>query len=543
MANELFKIYSSLDPIAHSGDTLKITVSQKLLKGAANYLSAPGPQLQVAVQGPQINLTEDDISGVYPAPGSNDSPDNFLPHIALTRRTLPWERTGPKASTAGQPTVPWLALLILTEADMTLPAPIFNPILQGALSANIHINHPGPIEPRPPIQLPLEVKSVVVNTLSTSDAKSHTALTAIPGIVDSTTINAVSIPNATLANILPAIDDLALLCHAKEVNQDGVVTTTSIVVSGRLPNAGPFDPNSTPPKHLAVLVSLEQRGDVYTRLKDAGTNTLVVLHCWSFIPSWGADFEEVCQMIGYHGNSGVLRFGNLPSTLADPTKAPLSGGFDALLNPSGFFQTPLEHSESGNVIWRSPLRPFPPAARSQGFAIRAEPEELENQPADAPLDYSHATAFELGRLLAVADDGIRQDLREVHQFLQLPTGLVAMSNLPQILQKPYWGVDLGDNSLPPEALTNEVQADPWAFSANQANQSILGISNQLGKGDVSGIGAQQVAWQQSVVTQFGQAQAPVIGSVAQIDISQVNEATLALQFPELINAALISGRG
>jgi hypothetical protein len=46
------------------------------------------------VEGPQLQLTPADVAGVYPAAGSEESPDEFLPHIALERRTLPWERIG-----------------------------------------------------------------------------------------------------------------------------------------------------------------------------------------------------------------------------------------------------------------------------------------------------------------------------------------------------------------------------------------------------------------------------------------------------------------
>src|ERR1700722_3436959 len=114
MANELYRIYSSLDPVVKSGETAEINVAQSLTQGAAALLHATGPTVKVAVQGPQTSLTEDDISGVYPAAGSTDSPDDYLPHIALTRRTLPWERRGPADG------APWLALLVITQSDLNM---------------------------------------------------------------------------------------------------------------------------------------------------------------------------------------------------------------------------------------------------------------------------------------------------------------------------------------------------------------------------------------------------------------------------------------
>src|SRR5947209_1809201 len=110
MVSEFYRIYGSFTPAVRSGQTSDISVAQELKKGSTALLHASGPNVKVAVQGPQTALTEDDIVGVYPAPGSTDSPDDYLPHIALTRRTLPWERKGPKDG------APWLALLVIKQS-------------------------------------------------------------------------------------------------------------------------------------------------------------------------------------------------------------------------------------------------------------------------------------------------------------------------------------------------------------------------------------------------------------------------------------------
>src|SRR5579871_2422696 len=114
MADEQYRIYSSFTPVIKSGETAEINVTQTLSQGAVQLLHANGPTVKVAVQGPQTTITEDDIVGVYPAPNSTDSPDDYLPHIALGRRTLPWERRGPADG------APWLALLVITQADLLM---------------------------------------------------------------------------------------------------------------------------------------------------------------------------------------------------------------------------------------------------------------------------------------------------------------------------------------------------------------------------------------------------------------------------------------
>lgn len=567
MANELYRIYSSLTPVVKSGETAEINVSQILNDGATSYLHATGPTVKVAVQGPQTSLTEDDISGVYPAPGSTDSPDDYLPHIALTRRTLPWERRGPADG------APWLALLVITQGDLEmvfnpivvntgnlaaeLPPAAFNPALkippaapkpvsppaapEAVAPANAQAGgvHQGPIFIQQTISAgSITPRAIKVQDLAASDAATRTQLLTIPGITDSTSIQAINIPAATLKLILPAAADLNLLCHVKEVVEDNVSTFTSIVVSGRLPDAG--DTNTTAPAtHAALLVSLEHRDDIYTRLDKGGAINLIVLHSWTFIPSKGGDFREVCQMIGYHPNGGVLRFGNVPSAAADPTKA-LSGGFGNLVDNAGYLVTPLDHAEAGNVIWRGPLRPFPPPPRSNGFAVRADPEEFAGAPAGAQLDYSHATAFELGKLLALADVGIREDLRDIHEVFNIPTNFVAMSNLPPALQKPFWGIDQGETLQQSEAQINQSMQQPWTFANNQ---SLVGIQNSLGTGEVGGISAATAqAWQASVSSVIGAVQAPATsGTVSQIDINAVTDAGLAAQFPALVNAAIAGG--
>jgi hypothetical protein len=101
-------VYNDCIPLVPSGTTVEITCDQSL----EDLLEVATPnKVKIKVDGPQLKLTPADIAGVYPAPGSDDSPDEFLPHIALKRRTLPWERTGPAAG------APWLALLVVKESD------------------------------------------------------------------------------------------------------------------------------------------------------------------------------------------------------------------------------------------------------------------------------------------------------------------------------------------------------------------------------------------------------------------------------------------
>jgi hypothetical protein len=122
----------------------------------------------------------------------------------------------------------------------------------------------------------------------------------------------------------------------------------------------------------------------------------------------------VVRAIRFRPNGGVLRFGSLPEGVRQGG-ASLSGGFATIVQPNGAFLEPLDHAAQDGqvtpVAFRGPLRPFAPAARGPGFAVRAAPEEWEGD--DVTDDYTYAAAFELGRLLVLADAGLLEDLRDM----------------------------------------------------------------------------------------------------------------------------------
>lgn len=119
------QVFSRMMPVARAGVPVTITPMQTLdpkdsQAQDSSLLELTGPDtIHVQIDGPQASLTADLIAGVYPAPGSETSPDEFLPHIAFNRRTLPWERQGPQPDRE----VPWLALLVFSEADFATVTP------------------------------------------------------------------------------------------------------------------------------------------------------------------------------------------------------------------------------------------------------------------------------------------------------------------------------------------------------------------------------------------------------------------------------------
>ena len=110
------EIYDECDPVLETGKTYPVTVGQQAVElrpgGKEETLLSVSGSVYVKIVGPRVRLDPADIAGVYPAAGSDSSPDEYLPHVALVRRTLPWERNGPVVDH------PWMALIVLSEDEL-----------------------------------------------------------------------------------------------------------------------------------------------------------------------------------------------------------------------------------------------------------------------------------------------------------------------------------------------------------------------------------------------------------------------------------------
>ncbi|MDA4107834.1 hypothetical protein [Mycolicibacterium holsaticum] len=509
------QVFSRMMPVARAGVPVTITPMQTLdpkdsQAQDSSLLELTGPDtIHVQIDGPQASLTADLIAGVYPAPGSETSPDEFLPHIAFNRRTLPWERQGPQPDRE----VPWLALLVFSEADFAT----VTPSVRG-----------GPFRGQPQQAPTVSVdKFAVVDT--PEPTRNHLVNTL--GIPGDAQVSTLTVPNSVLRKVMPKVDELPLLCHVKRSVVAGVETDHAIVVANRLPNAAAPE-GERAPLHLAVLVSVERWAQLFPVGPQppviTGTTTLLVLHHWTFRPYAGGDFEQVVKAIRYRPNGGVLRFGNLPADVAEGEDAPLSGDFQSLLNPSGTFITPLEHDQDvGAATYRGPLRPFGPQPRSSAFAIAAAPSEFADAPQGAPLEYSHAAAFELGRLLALADPAILEDLRDIRATAKQPVEPPDLVNqLPDALQKPDW-----------------VQNPQWVDEPWQdfGGQSLVKDQTQFlarGVADPSGLADHLDKWNLgdivSTVTGIG---AVVSAPVTAVNIGSITADQLAVEFADVAEAA------
>lgn len=373
-------IFDHCDPVYDAGTEIKLEARQLLLEGGDTRLDARG-EVHLRVVGPRVRLDPGAVLGVFPAPQSEDSPDDFLPHVVLARRTLPWERVGPAKG------APWLAVLLLDESELIAE------------------------DPRQPTR-----------SMSVKDARAAHAELALEGVDDQLELELVDLPAQLAAKILPRPHEYALLCHMRrlisdtplrELDDDGDV---AVVLGCRLPAVAEDHRGR---RHHAFLVSVEGRGDLDDGQAGSGpkgSKPVVVLHRWSFVTGAGDGFEEVIQSLRYRPNGGVLGFGTLPREQ--------EGSLETLVGPQGDLieAVPFPQDPRGLAGYRGPLSRGRPRPYSSVYAVRPAPGELNNdlnndlngdEMPSEPASLGDLAAFELGRLLALADSGVLAALQRI----------------------------------------------------------------------------------------------------------------------------------
>src|SRR5580692_2207494 len=110
------RFYQAIVPPLEDGNyTLRARQTLAGLPGAEPSPSIPTVTLQFAVRGPRFTLNPADISSYFPPPSPPTPFEGQLPHVVVSRKTLPWERLlGPDPDYQG---IPWLGLLVVDEDD------------------------------------------------------------------------------------------------------------------------------------------------------------------------------------------------------------------------------------------------------------------------------------------------------------------------------------------------------------------------------------------------------------------------------------------
>lgn len=212
-------LYDYIAPPLLAGDYRMQVGTEVTIPSTATPL--PGHDYFFEVAGPRFSLAPTEVAGVYPPRNGHGPFDSALPHIALGRRTLPWERALGDAYTVtgNQTPYPFLALVLLEQTECT--------ILR---------NQP----------LTEVVPPAVFQRL---------------GRPAGIRCDAVEADQQLLRDILPMPEELRLLTHVRQVNVDDRELAAgdsdgyfAVVMGNRIPQAGTA--------YVACLVSVEERTDL-----------------------------------------------------------------------------------------------------------------------------------------------------------------------------------------------------------------------------------------------------------------------------------------
>jgi hypothetical protein len=179
-----------------------------------------GRQAHFDIDAPRFTLAANEIGGYFPPKNGHGPFDEAIPHVALGRRTLPWERLFSAATSVvnGMP-IPWMALLMFEDGESTI-----------------------------------ETKQKIGDKLPADVV----ARLAVPG---DQLVDTVTAPLTLVKDLMPSYEELALLTHVREVNVDDRELAAgdsdgffAVVMGNRIPRRGA--------KYRCCLVSVEERTDL-----------------------------------------------------------------------------------------------------------------------------------------------------------------------------------------------------------------------------------------------------------------------------------------
>ena len=267
-----YRLYDRVKPPLTPG-AYELKIEQTVSKGSSTYTGAYSRYFDV--QGPQWVLPPSEVHSVYPPDGDEKAPPlSQIPFITLGRRSLPWERelgilSGTPLGGLEKSDYPWVALLVFREDELEWTDS----------NGTTHLN-----------------------IFKGEDAVPYASVApTLPGTPPPHKVNIVRPHIDTLKSIMPKLDELRLLCHARQVNprdkelcgndDDGWF---SVVMSNRvlLPNK----------KYHACLVSLEGRWGQF--LNAADPHNLSVRGMYNLNNQWKPVAQVANDWACPHNNVG-----------------------------------------------------------------------------------------------------------------------------------------------------------------------------------------------------------------------------------------------
>ncbi len=376
-----------------SGD-YTIEIEQRISTEGTERASTKAAQ-EFSVRGPRFSLSPHDVLAVYPPPGSLGDHSGTLPHVALARSTLPWERSPDHVERGAGATElpPWRALVLIREDEEQ-----FVRAGSDATSPNPTRVQAGTVE---------DLKRAATQKLfppvfdRRDIASGETHLKLESGDDDHDPIAFIDVDSEFLARVMPTRDQLRLLAHVRSIRRmDATASSDAAVVLGhRTPK-----PSSRNTVHLVSLEGRYTREGRFAISPDSKVVRVVCLKTWQF----NCTAHPQQDFLGH-----LTSLGHGTLALVDDASSP-DIPFPMLIGA-----VPLPHRKGDGSValswYRGPLSPADiDNARLDGERrLQAEPGtlKLSESPEDvAPVlrdealgmdDVSYRAAWEVGRMLAL----------------------------------------------------------------------------------------------------------------------------------------------
>ena len=338
------------------------------------------------VLAPRYSIEGDDIQAFFPPIGGVADYHDVMPHLVLSSRNLPWERT---LTLAGNE--PWLALLVLSEKEIVDTTVVFKRGTIADLVPRRPDDFQGDDEALPHWWRPDPNGDVLLPKFKrTEDAN--------------TPVGLLDLNLDLFLKLCPTQKELPLLAHIRHVNTDDKIPLEmvangefSVLVANRFPPLG---------TNTVYLVSFEGWNyllDARGTAQPASRVRLITLASWSFVnnPTGHDTFPGLMQRL--KTNSDVFGITVAASSGLSYVDQALKRGYV----PVDY--QPLE-STSTFAWYRGPLAPQKRTQVTPSAFERADAAMILDQDRGI-MDVSYAAAWELGRLSALSSPAFVKGMR------------------------------------------------------------------------------------------------------------------------------------
>lgn len=350
----------------------------------------------IDVRAPRFGVEPVWVHGAYPPAGASGTYDDVLPHVALTRPTLPWERADTGFKDRSGDRLPWMAVLLFGEGELEKDPQCLGLTEQRTVA---QLSEGG--------QRPSDDAGVVLPAFD--------AGAPIPDDERARVCATILVSRSVFHAIAPTKDELPYLTHVRRVNEEHQDTTYSldlitvgdyaVLTANRLPRASGG-------RYVAHLVSLE---GWLSYLPEKGAEQyqgaaqqlrLISLWSWAFetLPDQTSGFAALTANFaagqGADGSGLLLRIPVPDQPLAGTEQQEVAARLDAGYLP---LSCRTEAGRSTFGWYRGPFTPEPDVLRDSPDRRRCAAEALIYLEQYGIFDVSLAVAFTAGRGVALAD--------------------------------------------------------------------------------------------------------------------------------------------